>query len=172
MIMWDGQLSRMIPPVFQDVPGEIISRLRRLAAAVPGDIEMGIHLCYGDLDAKHFVEPRDAGKMAELANALSRSIARPIAYIHMPVPIDRDDDAFYRPLADLALKPDTELYLGLVHADGAARTRQRIGVAHKYVLNFGIGTECGMGRKRTPDVVRSILQIHAESSASLPRARP
>ncbi len=163
MLMWDGQLARMIPPEFQDVQGEILARLRRLADAVPDDIEMGVHLCYGDLDAKHYVEPRDAGKMTELSNAFAKASSHPIAYIHMPVPIERDDDAFYRPLADLALQPGTELYLGLVHADGAVRTRQRIEVAQKYVTDFGIATECGMGRKRTPDVVRSILHIHAES---------
>jgi hypothetical protein len=167
MIMWDGQLSRMIPPVFQDVQGEIISRLSRLISAVPEDVEMGIHLCYGDLDAKHFVEPRDAGKMTEMANAISDAVSRPIAYIHMPVPIDRNDDAFFRPLGQLALKPGTELYLGLVHADGVARTRQRIESAHKHVPDFGIGTECGLGRKRTPEMVRSILDIHAQCSTPL-----
>jgi hypothetical protein len=163
MVMWDGQLNAFTPP-WPDLQGEITRRLARLAAAVPVDVELGIHLCYGDLDAKHFVEPLDSSRMVELSNALSAAIARPIAYVHMPVPINRSDEDFYKPLAGLKLKPGTELYLGLVHADGADATRKRIAIAHKYAPSFGIATECGIARQRKPDLVVEILKIHAESS--------
>jgi hypothetical protein len=164
MVMWDGQLPQMIPPPFRDVQHEILSRLVRLTAAVPSDVELGIHLCYGDLDAKHFVEPKDATKMTELANALSGAISRKLAYIHMPVPINRADDDFYKPLADLKLPAGTDLFLGLVHADGAQATKARIAAANRYLPAFGIGTECGIARKRKPELVRTILEVHAQSS--------
>jgi hypothetical protein len=32
-----------------------------LSDAVPADVELGIHLCYGDWEARHFVEPQEMG---------------------------------------------------------------------------------------------------------------
>jgi hypothetical protein len=118
----------------------------------------GIHFCYGDWRAKHFVEPIDAGKMVTLTNAIMKAVSRPIAYVHMPVPIDRSDDAFFRPLAELKLKKDTELYLGVVHADGPEGVKRRADAARKYVSDFDIATECGMARSRKPDFVMSLLK--------------
>ena len=59
----------------------------RLADAVPEDVELGFHLCYGDLDAEHFVQPIDATKMVDLANLIASRVQRPIEWMHMPVPI-------------------------------------------------------------------------------------
>jgi hypothetical protein len=47
---------------------------------------LGFHLCYGDLDAKHFVQPIDATKLVEMANLITRSVQRAIQWMHMPVP--------------------------------------------------------------------------------------
>jgi hypothetical protein len=163
MIMWDGRLPLFRNP-FQDTAGELMARMKRISETVPSDVELGYHLCYGDWEAKHFIEPLDSGKLVEFANALAATVHRPIAYIHMPVPIDRSDDGYFEPLRNLKLPPGTELYLGLVHADGAESTQKRIAAASKYVSDFGIGTECGMARCRTPELVRSLLQIHADAS--------
>jgi hypothetical protein len=138
--------------------------MRRIGEAVPEPVELGFHLCYGDLDAKHFVEPADATKMVEMANALVTAVRRSITYIHMPVPIDRSDDAYFQPLANLKLSPGTELYLGLVHADGVEATQKRIAAANKYVADFGIATECGIARSRTPELVKLLLDVHAGAS--------
>ena len=79
------------------------------------------HLCYSDMDAKHFVEPLDLGKAVELANLIVAKIKHPVSWINMPVPRDHDDDAYFLPLRDLKISPETELFLGLVHdSDGAA----------------------------------------------------
>jgi hypothetical protein len=163
MIAWDGQLGgRYSPP---SVTNEtVLARLARISRPVQADVELGIHLCYGDLDGRHFVEPKDAGKMVEFANAIAGAIAHPLAYMHMPVPIARSDDAFFAPLRGLTLAPGTELYLGLVHGDGADATRRRIAAAQKAVADFGIATECGMARARTPAVVTNLLEIHAAAS--------
>lgn len=81
----------------------------------------------------------------------------------MPV---RIDDEFFAPLRDLKLLPGTELYLGVVQAaDGAEGTRKRIAVAAKYVSSFGIATECGIARARTPDLVKSLIDVHAATSS-------
>jgi len=168
MIIWDGQMPGRYPNVGLS-PAEIVARFCRLSAVVPDDVELGFHLCYGDLDGRHFVEPRDAGKMVEFANAFMQAISRPIAYLHMPVPIARTDDAFFQPLRNLKLPAGTELYLGLVHAaDGVEGVNRRMAAAGKYVSGFGIATECGIARAKTPDVVTKILEIHAQAAREPP----
>ncbi len=164
MVAWDGRLPRMAN--LPDPKRAIIDRLKRISDAVPADVQLGYHLCYGDVDGKHFIEPVDAGKLVELANALSAAVERPITYIHMPVPIDRSDDAYFKPLENLALKPGVELFLGCVHAeDGVEGTNRRIAAASKYAPEFGIATECGMGRCKTPEVVIDLLRVHAGATA-------
>jgi len=166
MCIWDGQKTDAVP--HGDEPHEkVLARIVRLCAQVPADVELGVHLCYGDFGAKHFVEPKDAAKLVEFANALTKAIAHPLAYIHMPVPIGRSDDAFHRPLRDLKLKPGTALYLGVVHAgDGVEGAKARIAAARRYVPQFGIATECGMARARSEETVRKLLKIHADVLAS------
>jgi methionine synthase II (cobalamin-independent) len=162
MIAWDGQKTEAVPHADQPRE-ELLERQRRLCAGIPADVEVGIHLCYGDFAGRHFVEPKDAAKMVEFANALARTATHKLAYIHMPVPVERTDDAFYRPFAALKLPQGTQLYLGVVHArDGVEGTRARIAAAQRYVPDFGVATECGMARARSEAIVRSLLKIHAE----------
>lgn len=139
----------------------IAERTARLAAAIPSGVEMGYHLCYGDLDGKHYREPADAGKMCDMMGLIATNAGRKIAYFHVPVPIERSDDAYYAPLAGLKLAPETEVFLGLVHvADGIEGTRKRIETARKYIENFGVAAECGLSRGRTADFVAESLKIH------------
>ena len=161
-ILCDGQPQDEFPAVNASLR-ELMERIRRLTAHVPAEAELGFHLCYGDFCAKHFVEPIDASRLVEVANTLSRVVDHAIAYVHMPVPLTRSDDDYFRPLTGLRLKPETELYLGLIHAqDGVEGARKRIATARKYATNFGVGTECGMARARKPDLVRTLLQLHVE----------
>jgi methionine synthase II (cobalamin-independent) len=170
MLLWDGRWEMVRNPFGEALQQEIMKRMKRLAAAVPADVELGFHLCYGDYDARHFIEPLDAGKVVEMANALATMVPRPISYIHMPVPIDRADEGYFQPLANLRLSPGTELFLGVVHPDGVEATNRRIATASKYVPDFGIATECGIARLRTPAQVRTLLEIHAGASRE-PAAR-
>ena len=109
----------------------------RLANHVPADIDLLFHFCYGDAGHKHVVEPTDMGDMVEFANRLAARVTRPIQLIHMPVPRDRSDAAYFEPLERLKLKPETELCLGLVHyTDGVAGTRRRLATARNIVERF------------------------------------
>jgi hypothetical protein len=136
-----------------------------LASHVPADIELLFHFCYGDSNHKHVVEPTDMADMVAMANRLTDGIERSIQLIHMPVPRDRSDDAYFAPLQNLRLKPATELSLGLVHhTDGVAGTGRRLAAAEKRVKNFSIATECGFGRRR-PETIPELLRIHAEVAA-------
>lgn len=140
---------------------DIIERLGRLGNAVPNAVEVGYHLCYGDSNHKHFVEPEDAGHLAAIANGIVSQLNRPLNWVHLPVPRERFDDGFYEPLTSLALPSDTDLYLGLVHmSDGEKGTRHRMKVAHRFVDQFGIATECGFGR-RPAATVDELLTLHS-----------
>jgi len=164
MIILDGQPQDHFP-LIKASEDDIMQRMKRLGAAVPADVELGVHLCYGDFAAKHINEPRGMGPMVTVANAMVKAIARRIDYLHMPVPIGRSDDAYFAALRDL--KFPNELYLGVVHAaDGAEGTRKRMAAAAKFAPKFGIACECGIARARKPELVRRILEIHAEVASS------
>lgn len=140
----------------------IIERLVRLGNRVPVNVELGYHLCYGDAGHKHFKEPKDTTKLVEVANGISAGVKRQINWIHMPVPRNRTDDAYFAPLRNLHLHPETELYLGLVHfTDGVEGARKRIAAAQRAVAEFGIATECGLGR-RPAETIPDLLRIHSE----------
>ena len=160
MLVWDGRWPA-VPP-FPGMERSFAEQFRRLSAPVPADVDFGFHLCYGDLDGKHFVEPVDATKMVSLANLICANAGRRVDFMHMPVPIARDDDNFFRPMSELKLGPNTELFLGVVHArDGVEGTKRRMAAARKHAPQFGIATECGMARARSPAIVRELLAIHA-----------
>jgi hypothetical protein len=138
----------------------LVSRLSRLIDAVPAGVEAGVHLCYGDAGEKHFIEPADTATLVRFANAVIAASARELTWLHLPVPIDRDDEAYFTPLAGLS--PVTELYLGLVHReDGVEGARRRIAAATTVVPRFGVATECGIGRAPA-GTTESILQTHAD----------
>ena len=104
MIIWDGQKTGGAPDT-GEVPKNFLVRTQRLSPEIPADVEIGIHLCYGDFAGRHFVEPKDACKMVEFANALTKAIAHKLAYIHMPIPIEWSENAFYEPLRGLSFLP-------------------------------------------------------------------
>ena len=139
---------------------ELVEAFARLGNRVPTYVELGIHLCYGDPGHKHVREPTDTGRMVDLYHRLTTAIQRPITWLHMPVPRDRDDKSYYSPLHNLRLKSGTELYLGLIHlTDGIEGAKRRAAAAERVVSNFGIATECGFGR-RPPDTVPELLRLH------------
>ena len=134
----------------------------RLGDAVPEGVDLLYHLCYGDHNHRHSIEPNSSRWLVEFANRLAAKTRRTIQSIHMPVPRSRDDDAYFEPLGDLRRQPGTKLVLGLVHyTDGVEGTRRRIRTAEKYEPEFMIATECGLGR-RDPKTIPRLLEIHAE----------
>jgi hypothetical protein len=144
----------------------LLGQLAQLGDAIPTGVEMGYHLCYGDRGHKHFIEPKDTRNLVEVANGIASRLHRRLDWLHLPVPRGRDDAAYYAPLRGLALKPETQLYLGLVHhSDGVDGTRRRMAAAAPYVANFGIAAECGLGR-RDPATIRDFLAVHAAAAAA------
>ncbi|GMA31036.1 hypothetical protein GCM10025875_10280 [Litorihabitans aurantiacus] len=137
----------------------LVARVAALLDAVPAAVEVGAHFCYGDVAETHFVEPEDTGVIVRFANAVLASSARGLTFAHLPVPIDRDDAAYFAPL--VGLSPVGELYLGLVHRqDGLEGAQRRIAAAQQHVQDFGVATECGIGRAPA-GTTEGILATHA-----------
>jgi len=173
-IQWDARLEfAMLEGItaswFGEVRSGVLERLLRLSRQIPDAVELGFHLCYGDETHGHFVVPRDAGKMVDVANALASSLGRPMNWLHMPVPRDAGDD-YFAPLASLRLQPETELYLGVIHVeDGLDGARERIATARRHVDAFGAASDCGWGRGGSA-AVQELLGLHRELSRGVPAA--
>ncbi len=166
MLAWDGRWASA--PSFPGMADIFAGKFATLASAVPPEVDLGFHLCYGDLDGKHFIEPIDATKMVEMANLLATSVKRPITWIHMPIPADRLDDAFYAPFEQLQLAATTELYLGLVHVkDGVSGSAARAAAAKRHRRDFGIASECGISRGRDPNLALDFIDVYAKTAAAL-----
>ncbi len=143
----------------------ILAATARLAGWVHDDADLTFHLCYGDSKfgaspfmgdppdeaaakrgGRHII-PRDASAIVELANGLSRHVQRRIDAIQAATVAVWNKRAHWRPLSNLALEPGTEFYLGLLHAeDGAEGAAIRTELAAEFLPDFGISTECGLGR--------------------------
>lgn len=147
---------------FEDVLGGVVERAARQASRVPEDVQLGYHLCYGDVEEQHFVQPADAGNLAAFLAGLIGAAPRRIDFVHLPVPIERDDAAYFAPLAGVAVPDGTALYLGLVHhEDGVAGAERRIAAARTVLPRFGVATECGFGRGPSERTV-PLLDLHRE----------
>lgn len=138
---------------------QVFEELARLGNAVPSDVELGYHLCYGSPKDAHLVMPKDTAIMVEILNGVLPRLNRKVDFVHLPVPRDRTDDGYFAPLAALALGKDTEVYLGLLHYDDHANDVRRAAAARKVLARFGVATECGWGRTE-PERVPGLISAH------------
>jgi hypothetical protein len=136
--------------------------MKTLAACVPDEVPMGLHLCYGELHHKHFVEPEDLSVCVQLANVAPAAAGRRIDYVHMPVPRSRHDEAYMAPLTDFNLDGAT-LYAGLIHQTGGLEgaLRRLEALKRYYDGPLGVATECGLGM-RAPESIPTLLALHRE----------
>lgn len=164
-LQWDVATEMSIfeelhPAPFDDPWSVLTDRLADLATWVPEGVALGYHLCYGSMGNKHWKEPESLEICVRVTNAVLQGVTRSVQWVHMPVPIERDDDNYVEPLSKLSLPTGCTLYLGLVHdGDGVEGTRRRMTAATKYFPAFGISTECGLGRRDAKDVP-NIFAIH------------
>ena len=142
-----------------DYMSQIRTTLGRIGNAVPTEMELGYHLCYGSPKDEHLVQPKDTATMVGLIGEILKEVKRPIQFFHLPVPKQRTDADFYKPLATLGLPSTCELHLGLVHLNDDDGNRARLAAARPFVKVDGVGTECGWGRG-DPERVRALLEAH------------
>ena len=156
----------MAMPMDQIAPG-IVRCLER----VPDDVPAGLHLCYGDYGHEHWKQPASLQMQVDLVNAVTASTRRGLDFVSFTVPQDRDDRAYFEPLGELEVGADTELDFALVPyhpADQAPGTTARqiehvdtaLAASPNGAREWGICTECGMGRVEAGDVP-GLLDLHS-----------
>lgn len=163
VLAWEGYYE----PGPVDFRTETIAVLSEIGEAVPAAAELGYHLCYGSPLDEHCVQPKDAAVMVEIVNRIGAGVRRPIQFFHLPVPRPRTDDAYFAPLEGLRLRPESELYLGLVHHDDAAGNAARLAAARRHARVDGVATECGMARG-DPSRLPALLAAHVRTAEQQP----
>jgi hypothetical protein len=152
--------ERYFPTRPADYKERTFALLERLGDAVPAAVEMGYHLCYGSPADQHLVMPKDTAILVEISQAIAARVKRRVDFLHLPVPRERADAAYFAPLRGLRLPAPTRLYLGLIHHGDRDGDRRRIDAARAVVGGgFGVATECGWGRG-DPARLDGLLESH------------
>ena len=136
----------------------VFAQFARLGAAVPNDVELGFHLCYGSPGDQPLLVLADAGVLAELMNGIGECVPRPVEFIHIPVPKNATE-TFFAPLRNWRRPDGNRLYLGLLQYDDQTGDQRRIAAARSIIDDFGVAAECGFGRT-DPHRVPGILAGH------------
>ena len=141
--------------------------ISRLSPRIPESVLLGMHLCYGDLEHTHLFEPKDLAIVVKMANLAVAQAGRRFDFVHMPVPRNRSDDAYFTPLQDLKIG-NTKLFIGLVHlTDGTPGSLQRLATFKRHYNGpYGVATECGWGRRKA-ETLPALLKVHEEVAASI-----
>lgn len=155
VLLWEGYYGQY--PGFKE---STLGLLGKIGDMVPTAIDLGYHLCYGSPADEHLVLPEDMSILVEIANGIAATASRSIQYVHMPVPKDRNDRAYFEPLGNLNLAEDTGLYLGLIHDGDGENNARKLAMARAFVPVAGVGAECGIGRIKNPARLTPILDEH------------
>jgi hypothetical protein len=163
-LQWD--CSTELQDAYGGIPGHPrdgaiernLDEVRALSPAIPDAVALGYHFCFGTLGGWPRFVPDDLGQAVRLANAFVTASGRRVDWIHLPV-LDRSDDAFFAPLAQLAPQ-GARVYLGAIHSMGSFA--QRLAVARKFLPEFGLGAYCGFGRL-APSELPGVLADHLKA---------
>lgn len=115
----------------------------------------------------------------QVANAVTAAAHRPVNWLSFTVPQAQRGKDYFAPLAELRTGPETELYFALVPyyparqaagttAEQGARIDTYLARSRAGSREWGICTECGLGRVPADDVPtlldlhRRILDTHAD----------
>ena len=117
---------------------------------------------------RHFVERPDLSVVVRMANAAHKEVTRPIDYYHMPVPRNRDDEAYFRPAEGSRQWRSKTLPRSDSPHGRHSRVPETCGYRlRKYVAQaFGVATECGLSR-RPKETIPELLRVHREVAAAL-----
>jgi hypothetical protein len=152
----------------------IADRLARCVEQVPADVPVGLHLCYGDYNHRHYKEPDSLATQVAVVNRLNATARRQVSFFAFTVPQYQRDPAYFAPLRGLRVRSGTEIYFALVpyHPDEQepGTTAAQVQLIDENLLDhpgngvrpaWGICTECGMARAERDDIPR-LLDLHRE----------
>jgi hypothetical protein len=175
-VQWDvavefGILERAFGATPHQTFEPIVERLARLVDHVPGDVPVGLHLCYGDYRHRHFKEPESLQTQVSVVNRLNARARRSVSWFAFTVPQYQRSPEFFTPLHGLRAVPGTELYFALVpyHPEEQApgTTAEQVRLVDEHLINhpgnggveWGICTECGMARAEREEIT-GLLDLH------------
>jgi hypothetical protein len=152
--------------------GEIAATLASNVDLVPGDVPVGMHLCYGDAGHRHYRDPESLALQVQIVNSVIRAASRPIDWFSFTVTQDAREAAFFAPIASLEATQETELYFSLVPYHPA---QQAPGTTSAQVMHidhylaqaaagpreWGICAECGLGRVDDEEEIKALLDQHS-----------
>jgi hypothetical protein len=145
----------------------IVTRLAECVEHVPSDVPVGLHLCYGDYQHRHFKEPESLEMQVRVANALTERASRPIRWFAFTVPQYQRESSYFAPLAQLSVGDETELYFALVpyhpeqQEQGTTDEQVRLVDEQLDGRAWGVCTECGMARAEREEIP-TLLDLHRE----------
>jgi len=177
-VQWDVAVEiGILERAFEAGPGQnfdaIVDRLVRCAGRVPRDVPVGLHLCYGDYQHSHYKEPESLELQVRLANGVTSGSQRSINWIAFTVPQYQRASAYFAPLGELRVPPDTELNFALVPYHPAQQepgtTGEQVRLIDEHLASrpdgypgqWGICTECGMARAEREEIPQ-LLDLHRE----------
>lgn len=155
VLLWEGYMPERLPGYKED----IWNSLSAVGDGVPASIDIGYHLCYGSPADEHMVQPTDLQVCVDMLNGVFDRLQRSVQFVHVPVPVDRNDDDYFRPLENLRLPSETEFYVGCIHPGEEAGNLQKWQCANAHTRVTGFGSECGWGRG-DPVKLEPILDAH------------
>jgi len=168
-IQWDCcqeilQLEGYFPDDWTYDATHMATTVAALGDAIPNEVDLGYHLCYGSPVDVPLVMQEDMGVAVDFCNQIHGQLTRPLNFVHLPVSQPDAADAFFGPLQNLALAHETQVYLGILHPKVPGEDAARIQRAQKFLPSFGVATECGWGRKSI-ETVDALLHVHADAVA-------
>lgn len=154
----------------------IIAALARCIDQVPSEVPAGLHLCYGDYGHEHFMQPVSLDLQVRVVNAIAAAAGRPVSFVSFTVPQYQREEDYFAPLAGLTADPGTELNFALVPYHPADQATGTTGEQIRLIdaalaaspggrRDWGICTECGMGRVDRDDVP-ALLDLHRQIIAA------
>lgn len=135
--------------------GLAAQRVVDLVTAIKPGPDIGVHLCFGDLNNEALIHASSLGKAVAFTNQLIRRWPRQhrLAYLHFPLAEAADppslDRSWYEPLGDIELPDDTRFVAGFVH-DGRTDAELRVIRGHiESILGAeaDVSCSCGLGRR-------------------------
>ena len=152
----EGVIAWMGPGAWERFAGPV----SRLTRAIPEEALAGYHFCYGTFPEWPMYEARDMELLVRMANFAIANSGRRIDWVHMAGPryLRSEDDAFFRPLAELDPR-GARVFLGIVlPLDGASGLKRRHSTASRHLSDFGVALYCGFGRQPGEDGMETMRE--------------